>query len=146
MALKPSKTAFTPRNTIMKKGVAYVRLCDPTLLLQPVEVELENNKCCIEIHNSSDRMVEFIHSHELVYFDARSKDLVQANNSKHFPIDQYLHDRVTPSTLSPKLSAYDKPIDPSDMPCIFTCTDQITYDTNILTKDDIYPWLDPVDK
>ena len=42
--------------------------------------------------------------------------LVQANNFKHFPIDQYLHDRVTPATLSPKPLAYNKPIDPSEMP------------------------------
>ena len=63
-----------------------------------------------------------------------------------FSIDQYLHDRVTPSTLSPKPLAYDKPIDPSEMPHISTCTDQITDVTNILTKDDKYPWLDPEDK
>ena len=65
------------------------------------------------------------------------KGLVQTNNSKHFPIDQYLHDKVTPSTLSPKPMAYDKPIDPSD-----TMTD----DTNVLTKDDKYRWLEPDDK
>ena len=35
--------------------------------------------------------------------------------SKHFPIDQYLHDRVTPATLSPQLLTYDKLIDPSEM-------------------------------
>ena len=76
----------------------------------------------------------------------RSKGLVQANNSKHFPIDQYLHDRVTSSTLSPKPLAYHKPIDPSEMPRISTCTDTIMDDTNVLTKDDKYPWLDPEDK
>ena len=76
----------------------------------------------------------------------RSKGLVQANNSKHFPIDQYLHDRVTPSTLSPKPLAYDKPIDPSEMPRISTCTDKITDNTSVPTKDDKYPWLDPDDK
>ena len=113
MALKPSKTTFTPRNTITGKGVTYVRPFDPTLPLQPVEVELENNKCCIEIHNSSDRTVEFIQGQELAYFDARSKSLVQANNSKYFPIDQYLHNRVIPSTLSPKPLAYYKSIDPA---------------------------------
>ena len=146
LALKPSYNTFTPRNTIMGKGVAYVRPFDPALPLCPVEVKLENNKCCIEIHNSSNRTVEFTHNHELAYFDARSKGLVQANNSKHFPFNQYLHDRVTPSTLSPKLLAYDKPIDPSEMPCISTCTDQITDDTNIPTKNDKYPWLDPENK
>ena len=65
---------------------------------------------------------------------------------KHFPINQYVHDRVTPFTLSPKPIVYDKPIDPSEMPRISTCTDTITNDTNVLTKDDKYPWLDPEDK
>ena len=32
------------------------------------------------------------------------------------------------------------------MPRISTCTDIITDDTNIPTKDDKYPWLDPDDK
>ena len=109
-------------------------------------MELENNKCYIEIHNASDTMVEFAFGHELAYFDARSKGLVQANNSKHFPIDQYLHDRVTLSTPSPKPLAYDKLIDPSEMPHISTCTDTITDDTNVPTKDNKYPWLDPEDK
>ena len=113
---------------------------------QAIEVEFENNKCCLEIHNSSDSMVELAFDNEIGYFDSRSKGLVQANNSKHFPIDQYLHDRVTPYTLSPKPLAYDKLIDPSEMPRISTCTDTITDDTNIPTKDDKYPWLDPEDK
>ena len=72
--------------------------------------------------------------------------LVQANNSEHFQIDKYLHDRVTPSTLSPKPLAYDKPIDQSEIPRISTCTETIRDDTNIPTKDDKYPWLDPEDK
>ena len=76
----------------------------------------------------------------------RSKDLAQANNSKHFPIDQYIHDRVTPATLSQKLLAYDKPIHPSEMPRILTCIDMITDDTNVPMKDNEYPWLDPDDK
>ena len=109
-------------------------------------MELENNKCCTEIHNSSDTTVEFTYRHELAYFDARSKGLVQANNSKHFPIDQYLHDTVTPATLSPKPLAHDKLIDPSEMPPVSTCTDTITDDTNVPTKDDKYLWLDPKDK
>ena len=50
-ALKTSKTTFTPRNTIMGKGVAYVRPFNSTLPLRPIKVELENNKCCLEIHN-----------------------------------------------------------------------------------------------
>ena len=107
LALKPSKTTFTPRNTIMGKVVAYVRPFDPTCLY----VQWKWN---LRITNV-----------------ATSKGLVQANNSKKFPIDQYFHDRVTPSTLSPKPLAYDKPIYPSEMPHISTCTDQITDDTNI---------------
>ena len=117
-----------------------------TLPLRPIEVEFENNKCCIEIHNTSDSTVEFLFSKEIAYFYARSKGLVCANNSKHFPINQYLHDRVTAATLSPKPLVYDKPIHPSEMPRISTCTDIITDDANILTKDDKYPWLDPNDK
>ena len=69
-ALKKSKTTFTPRNTIMGKGVAYVRPFETTLPLQPIEVELENNKCCLEIHNSSDSTVEFTFGNEIGYFNA----------------------------------------------------------------------------
>ena len=145
-ALKTGKTTFTPRHTITGKGVAYVRPFDTTLPLRPIEVEYKNSKCCLEIPNSSDSTVEFLFVSEIAYFDARSKGLVQANNSKHFPIDQCLHDRVTPATLSLKLIAYDKPIHPSEMPRISTCTDMITDDTNIPTKDDKYPWLNPDDK
>ena len=143
-ALKTGKSTFTPRNSIMGKVVTYVRPFDKTLPLRPIEIKLENKKCCLEIHNLSDLTVEFLF--EIAYFDARSKGLVQANNSKHFPIDQYLHDRVAPATLSPKPLAYDNPIDPSEMPRIWTCTDTITDDTNVPTKDDKYPWLDPDDK
>ena len=32
------------------------------------------------------------------------------------------------------------------MPRISTCTDKITNDTNVTTKDDQYLWLDPEDK
>ena len=32
------------------------------------------------------------------------------------------------------------------MPRITTCTDTITDDTDVLTKGDKYPWLDPEDK
>ena len=69
-ALKTGKTTFSPRNTIMGKGIAYVRLLDSTLPLRPIEVELENNKCCLEIHNSSDSTVEFTFGKERGYFDA----------------------------------------------------------------------------
>ena len=46
----------------------------------------------------------------------------------------------------PTIPSYDKPIHPSEMPRISTCTDMITDDTNVPTKDDKYPWLDPDDK
>ena len=102
LALKLSKTSFVPCQTITGKGIAYVRPLDLTLPLRPVEIEFENNRCCLEVCNTSDSTIEFQYSHEVAYFDARSKGLVQINNSKHFPFDQYLHDRVTPVTLSPK--------------------------------------------
>ena len=146
MALKLSKTYFVSCHTITGKGIAYVRPLDLTLPLRPVEIESENNRCCLEVCNTSDSTIEFQYSHEVAYFDARSKGLVQINNLKHFPIDQYLHDRVTPVTLSPKPIAYDKPIDPAEMPRISTCTKMTTEDTNIPTQDDKYPWLDPDDK
>ena len=65
-ALKTGKTTFTLRNTIMGKGVAYVRPFDTTLPLRPIEVEFENNKCCLEIHNSSDSTVEFLFGNEMM--------------------------------------------------------------------------------
>ena len=75
-ALKTGKTTFTPRNTIMSKGVTDVRPFDMTLPLRPIEVEFKNNKCCLEIHNSSDSRVEFLFGNEIAYFAARSKGLV----------------------------------------------------------------------
>ena len=81
----------------------------------------------------------------MAYFDARSKGLVQTNNSKHFPIDQYLHDRKTPATLSPIPLAYEKPIHPIEMPCITTCAELPVDDTNKPTLDDKYSWLDSDD-
>ena len=101
LTLRPNKTTFTPRHTITGKGVTYIKPLDPSLPLRQIEIKFENNRCCIKIHNTSDTTVEFLHGQELAYFDARSKGLVQTNNSKHFPIDQYLHDRMTPATLSP---------------------------------------------
>ena len=127
------------------KGIAYVRPFNSKLPLRPVEVEFENNRYCLEVSNTSDSMIEFSYGHKMAYFDARSKGLVQINNSKHFLIDQYLHDKVTPVTLS-KLLAYNKPIDPTEMPCISTCTEMTTEDMNVPTQDDKYPWLDPDDK
>ena len=146
LALKPSKTSFVPCHTITGKGIAYVRPFDVTLPLRPVEIEFENNRCCLEVYNTSDSTVEFQDSHEITYFDARSKGLVWINNSKHFPIDRNLHDRVTPVTLSPKPLAYDKPFDPTEMPHVSTCTEMTTEDMNVPTQDDKYPWLDPDDK
>ena len=67
------------------------------------------------------------------------------NNLKHFPIDQYLHDRMTPATLSPSPLAYEKLIHPTEMPSITTCTELPIDDTNKSTSDDKYPWLDPDD-
>ena len=67
----------------------------------------------------------------MAYFDARPKGPVQINNSKNFPLDQYMHERVTPVTLSPKLLAYDKPIDPTEMPHTSTCIEMTTKDRNV---------------
>ena len=89
--------------------------------------------------------MEFLHGQEMAYFDARSKGLVQVNNLKHFPIDQYLHDRMTPATLRPSPLAYEKLIHPTEMPCITTCTELPIDNTNKSTPDDKYPWLDPDD-
>ena len=145
LTLQPNKTSFTPRHTIIGKGIAYVKPLDPNLPLRPIEIKFENNHCCIEIHNTSDSTVEFLHGQEMAYFDARSKGLVQINNLKHFPIDQYLHDRMTPATLSPSPLASEKPIHPTEMPCITICTELPIDDTNKSTPDDKYPWLDPDD-
>ena len=126
MVLKSSKTPFTPHHIITGKGIAYVRPFRSKLLLRPVEVEFENNRCCLEVTNTSSSTVEFSYSDEMAYFDARSKGLIQINSSKHFLLDQYLHDRVTPVTLSPKPLVYDKPIGPAEMPHISTCTEMTT--------------------
>ena len=75
-ALKTGRSTFIPRNTIIGKGVAYVRPFDETLPLRPIEIELKNNKCCLEIHNSSDSTVEFLFGDEIAYFNAGSKGLV----------------------------------------------------------------------
>ena len=145
LTLRPNKTSFMPRHTITGKGIAYIKPLDQTLPLRPIEIEFENNRCCMEVHNTSDSTVEFLYGQEMVYFDARSKGLVQINNSKYFPIDQYLHDRMTPATLSPSPLAYKKPIHPTKMPCIATPTEIPIDDTNKSTPDDKYPWLDPDD-
>ena len=146
LVLKLSKTLFVPHYSITAKGIAYVRPFDSKLPLRPVEIEFENNRYCLEVYNTSNSTAEFQYSHEIAYFNARSKGLVQIINLKHFPIDQYLHDRVTPETISPKPLAYDTPIDPTEMLHILTSTEIITEDTNIPTQDDQYPCLDPDDK
>ena len=87
LTLQLNKTSFTPRHTIIGKGIVYVKPLDPNLPLRPIEIEFENNHCCIEVHNTSDSTVQFLHRQEMAYFDARSKGLVQINNLKHFPID-----------------------------------------------------------
>ena len=133
-----------PRHTIIGKGIAYVKPLDQNLPLRPIEIELENNRC-MEVRNTSDSTVEFLYGQEMAYFGARSKGLVQINNLKHFPIDQYLHDRMTPATLSPSPLAYEKPIHPAEMPRITTRTELPIDDTNKSTPDDKYPWLDPDD-
>ena len=145
LTLRPNKTSFTPRHTITGKDVAYIKPLDPSLPLRPIEIDFENNHCCIEIHNTSDSTVEFLHGQEMAYFDARSKGLVQTNNLKHFPIDQYLHDRMAPATLSPTPLAYEKPIYPTEMLHITTCTELPVDNMNKSTLDDKYPWLDPDD-
>ena len=89
--------------------------------------------------------MELLHRQEMAYFDSRSKGLVQTNNSKHFPIDQYLHDRMTPATLSPTPLAYEKPVHPTEMPHITPCTELPVDNTNKSTSDDKYPWLDSDD-
>ena len=123
----------------------HIKPLDLRLPLRPIEIEFKNNHCCIEIHNTSDTTVEFLHGQEMAYLDCRSKGLVQMNNSKHFPIDQYFHDRMTPATLSPMSLAYEKPIHPTEMPRITTCTELPIDDTNKSTSDDKYPWLEPDD-
>ena len=142
LVLKLSKTSFIPCHIIIGKGIAYVKPFDLTLPQRPVEIEFKNNRCCLEVCNTSDCTIEFQYGQEITHFDARSKGFVQINNSKHFPIDQYLHDRVTPATLSPKPITYNKPIDPSEMPRISTCTEMTTEDTNFPTQDNKYQWLD----
>ena len=71
LVLKPSKTSFVPCCTIIGKGIAYAKPLDLTLPLRPVKIEFENNRCCLEVCNTSDCTVEFQYSQEIAYFDAR---------------------------------------------------------------------------
>ena len=61
LTLRPNKTSFTPRHTITGKGITYIKPLDPSVPLRPIEIEFENNHCCIEVHNTSDTTVEFLH-------------------------------------------------------------------------------------
>ena len=61
LVLKPSKT-FIPCHTIIGKGIVYVKPFDSTLPLRPVEIEFENNRCCLEVCNTSDCTIEFQYS------------------------------------------------------------------------------------
>ena len=81
LALKLGKTSFIPCQKIIGRGIAYVKPFDLTLPMRPVEIEFENNRCCLEVCNTSDSTIEFQYGQEITYFDARSKGLVQINNS-----------------------------------------------------------------
>ena len=59
LVLELSKTSFIPCHTITGKGIAYIRPFDSKLPLRPVEVEFENNRCCLEVTNTSNSTVEF---------------------------------------------------------------------------------------
>ena len=66
LVLKPSKTSFVPHHTITGKGIAYVRPLDLTLPLIPVEIEFKNNRCYLEVCNTSDSTIEFQYGHILM--------------------------------------------------------------------------------
>ena len=78
LTLRLNKTSFTPRHSIIGKGIAYVK---PH---RPIEIEFQNNHCCVEVHNTSATTVEFLHGKEIAYFDARSKGLVQTAFSSNY--------------------------------------------------------------
>ena len=61
LTLQLNKTSFTPRHTIIGKGVTYIKPLDPGLPLRLIENKFENNHCCTKIHNTSDTTVEFLH-------------------------------------------------------------------------------------
>ena len=48
LTLQPNKTSFTSRHTITGKGVAYIKPLDSSLPLRPIEIEFDNNHCCIQ--------------------------------------------------------------------------------------------------
>ena len=65
LTLQLNKTSFTPRYTIIGKGIAYVKPLDQNLPLRPIEIKFENNHCCMEVHNTSDSTVEFLYGQEM---------------------------------------------------------------------------------
>ena len=65
LTLRPNKSSFMPRHTIIGKDIAYVKPLDKTLPLRPIEIEFENNRCCMEVHNTSDSTVEFLYGQEV---------------------------------------------------------------------------------
>ena len=67
LTLQPNKTSFTPRHTITGKGIAYVKPFDTTLPLRPIEIKFENNRCCIEVYNTSNSTVEFLYRQEIAF-------------------------------------------------------------------------------
>ena len=67
LVLKLSKTSFVPCHMIIGKGIANVKPLDPTLPLRPVEIEFENDRCCLEVCNTSDCTIEFQYGQEIAY-------------------------------------------------------------------------------
>ena len=65
LVLKLNKTSFIPHHTIVGKGIAYVKPFDSRLPLRPVEIEFENNRCCLEVCNTSDCTTEFQFPHKM---------------------------------------------------------------------------------
>ena len=59
LELKPSKTSFVPCHTITGKGIAYIRPFNLTLPLRPVEIEFENNRCCLEVITHQTALLNF---------------------------------------------------------------------------------------
>ena len=70
LVLKLSKTSFIPCHTIVGKGIAHVKPFDSTLPLRPVEIEFKNNRCCLEVCNTSEYTTEFQYGQEITYFNA----------------------------------------------------------------------------
>ena len=68
LALKLNKTSFIPHHTIVGKGITNVKPFDLTLPLRPVEIEFENNRCCLEVCNASDCTFKFQYGQEIAYF------------------------------------------------------------------------------